>query len=161
MLRDFYLALAPVCFTLLGLWVIVAQTRHAEWRRSPLHRRRGYAVWLQFALPGLMALLSLVDTESEALWRVSFAIVAGVGALLLIALWRREHSRQANIAYGTATLLYVLITVIAIAPAVVNDWDSSINALRAEAILLSLVVFVGVNVSWFILFEAEIGDEVA
>jgi hypothetical protein len=40
MLTDFYVAFATVCFTLLGLWIIVVQTRHAEWRRSPVHRRR-------------------------------------------------------------------------------------------------------------------------
>jgi hypothetical protein len=32
MLTDFYIAFATVCFTLLGLWLIVVQTRHAEWR---------------------------------------------------------------------------------------------------------------------------------
>jgi hypothetical protein len=42
MLTDFYVAFATVCFTLLGLWIIVVQTRHAEWRRSAVHRRRAY-----------------------------------------------------------------------------------------------------------------------
>jgi hypothetical protein len=40
MLKDFYLAFASVCFPLLGLWIIVVQTRHAEWRESAIHRRR-------------------------------------------------------------------------------------------------------------------------
>jgi hypothetical protein len=40
MLTEFYVAFATVCFTLLGLWIIVVQTRHAEWRRSAVHRRR-------------------------------------------------------------------------------------------------------------------------
>ena len=35
MLTDFYVAFATVCFTLLGLWIIVVQTRHGEWRPSP------------------------------------------------------------------------------------------------------------------------------
>jgi hypothetical protein len=34
MLTDFYVAFATVCFTLLGLWIIVVQTRHGEWRHS-------------------------------------------------------------------------------------------------------------------------------
>jgi hypothetical protein len=34
MLTDFYVAFATVCFTLLGLWIIVVQTRHAEWRQA-------------------------------------------------------------------------------------------------------------------------------
>jgi hypothetical protein len=28
LLTDFYVAFATVCFTLLGLWIIVVQTRH-------------------------------------------------------------------------------------------------------------------------------------
>src|SRR5437763_15060903 len=83
MLKDFYLAFASVCFTLLGLWIIVVQTRHAEWRRSAIHRRRAYGVSLHFALPGLMSLLSLVDPASTDLWRVAFAIVAAGGAAAL------------------------------------------------------------------------------
>ena len=39
MLTDFYVAFATVCFTLLGLWIIVVQTRHAEWRQSPVHSK--------------------------------------------------------------------------------------------------------------------------
>ena len=61
MLTDFYVAFSTVCFTLLGLWIIVVQTRHAEWRKSAVHRRRAYGVALHFSLPGLMSLLSLVD----------------------------------------------------------------------------------------------------
>ena len=71
MLTDFYVAFATVCFTLLGLWIIVARTRHAEWRHRPVHRRRAYGVALHFSLPGLMSLLSLVDPASTTLWRVS------------------------------------------------------------------------------------------
>jgi hypothetical protein len=39
MLTDFYVAFVTVCFTLLGLWIIVVQTRHAEWRQSPVHSK--------------------------------------------------------------------------------------------------------------------------
>jgi hypothetical protein len=152
-LKDFYLALAPVSFTLLGLWMIVAQTRHADWRHSALHRRQGYAVWLNFALPGFMALLSLVDSANEALWRVSFAVVAAVGVALLLGLWAKGGGRRGLLLYGPSILLYALIALIAIAPTIVNDLDASINALRTEAILLSIVVFVGVNLAWYLLFE--------
>jgi hypothetical protein len=152
-LKDFYLALAPVSFTLLGLWLIVVQTRHAEWRHSPRSRRRAYAVWLQFALPGLMSLLSLIDTASEALWRVSFGVVAAVGVAVLIASWLAERSRDAVLVYGIAAFLYALVALLALAPSLVNHFDSSINALRTEAILLSLLIFVGVNVAWLLMFD--------
>jgi hypothetical protein len=152
-LRDFYLALAPISFTLLGLWLIVVQTRHAEWRHSARSRRRAYAVWLQFALPGLMSLLSLIDPGSEALWRVSFATVALVGVVILSVLWSKERSPRATALYGSATLLYLVVVLLALAPALVNHYGTSINALRAEAIVLSLLLFVGVNIAWYLLFD--------
>jgi hypothetical protein len=81
MLTEFCVAFSTVCFTLLGLWIIVVQTRHGEWRHSAIHRRRAYGVALHFSLPGLMSLLSLVDPASTALWRICFAIVAAGGGL--------------------------------------------------------------------------------
>jgi hypothetical protein len=68
-----------------GSWLIVVQTRHAEWRGSSLHRRRAYGVAMHFSLPGLMSLLALINTASSALWRTSFAIAALGGAIVLIA----------------------------------------------------------------------------
>jgi hypothetical protein len=70
-LKEFYVAFGTVRFTLLGLWIIVVQTRHAEWRGSAIHRRRAYGVSLHFALPGLMSLLALVDPFSSGLWRTA------------------------------------------------------------------------------------------
>src|SRR5207247_8981374 len=134
------LAFVPVSFTLLGLWLIVVQTRHAEWRHSPRRRRRAYAVWLQFALPGLMSLLSLIDTASEALWRVSFGAVAVVGVTVLVVSWINDRSRDAVLVYGLAAFLYALVALLAAAPSLVNHFYSSINALRTEAILLSLLI---------------------
>lgn len=84
MLTDFYIAFGTVCFTLLGLWMVVLQTRHAEWREVVAHRRRAYGIALHFSLPGLMSLLSLVDPASMTLWRVSFSVVAGGGAIVLV-----------------------------------------------------------------------------
>lgn len=70
---DFYLSFSAVCFTLLGLGLIVVQTRHAEWRGNALARRRAYGVALHFSLPGLMSLLALVNPDSSTLWRASSA----------------------------------------------------------------------------------------
>jgi len=87
MLTDFYIAFGTVCFTLLGLWLIVVQTRHAEWRGVAVYRRRAYGVALHFSLPGLMSLLALVSPASATLWRVSFAVVPQAGGC-----WR-AHAR--------------------------------------------------------------------
>jgi phosphatidylserine synthase len=158
MLNDFYSAFAPLSFTVYGLWLIVVQTRHAEWRHSAEHRRRAYAVSLHFAIPGLMSLLALVDPTNSTVWRVSFALSAAGGAIILGylqfspiptprgRLWRVE---------STATIvLYVLIVLVAISPAMAWHIGAPI---RVEAVLLSLIVFLGVNVAWALMFD-EVDD---
>jgi hypothetical protein len=153
MLKDFYISFSAVCFTLLGLWLIVVQTRHAEWRGSPLHRRRVYGVAMHFSLPGLMSLMALVDPESSALWRASFAIAAIGGAAALIALRGPAPGKLGLTAYISAIALYVLIGILAIAPHVVGRLGLEAAPVRVEAVLLTILVFAGVNVAWLLLFE--------
>lgn len=153
MLTDFYVAFATVCFTLLGLWIIVVQTRHADWRRSSVHRRRAYGIALHFSLPGLMGLLSLIDPASTALWRVSFAIAAGAGAIVLILVRGPAPTRLGTASYLAAVLLYALIAIVAIAPSIVPDFGVSARPQRVEAALLTVLVFLGANVAWLLLFD--------
>jgi hypothetical protein len=153
MLTDFYVAFATVCFTLLGLWIIVVQTRHAEWRQAAVHRRRAYGIALHFSLPGLMSLLSLVDPASTALWRIAFAIVAGGGVIALALVRGPAPTWLGAAAYLAAVVLYVLIALVAAAPSVVADLGVTARPLRVEAVLLTIVVFLGVNVAWLLLFD--------
>ena len=153
MLKDFYVSFSAVCFTLLGLWLIVVQTRHAEWRGSPLHRRRVYGVAMHFSLPGLMSLVALVDPESSALWRASFAIAAIGGAMALIALRGAAPGKLGLAAYISATTFYFMIGTLAIAPHIAGRLGFEAAPVRVEAVLLTLLVFAGVNVAWLLLFE--------
>jgi hypothetical protein len=134
------------------------QTRHAEWRRHPALRNRAYAVTLNFALPGLMSLLSLIDPGSKTEWRVSFAVVAIFGALVILALarWGQVQGRSnlpAVLLVAVAVVTYTLIAVVAIAPGVVSDLSVSLTPLRCEALLLSVLIFLGVNVAWLLMFD--------
>lgn len=153
MLTDFYIAFGTVCFTLLGLWLIVVQTRHAEWRGVAVYRRRAYGVALHFSLPGLMSLLALVNPASVTLWRVSFAVVAASGAIVLLLVRGSLPGAVGRVAYLTAVALYALIAVIAAVPSLVADVGLSALAVQAEAVLLTILVFFGVNVAWLLLFE--------
>jgi hypothetical protein len=153
MLTDFYVAFATVCFTLLGLWIIVVQTRHADWRQLSVHRRRAYGVALHFSIPGLMGLISLVDPASTDLWRISFAIAAAGGAIVLVLVRGPAPTWLGMAGYLAAILLYVLIAIVAIRPGIVADLGISARPLRVEAILLTVLVFLGVNVAWLLLFD--------
>jgi hypothetical protein len=160
MITTFYASFAPICFTLLGLWLVVVQTRHADWRRSPRHRRRAYSISLSFAFPGLMSLLSLVNPSSQMAWRVSFAVVAAVGVVAVIALWMATHRgetvaalRVAAATTALAVLLYAVIIVVAIVPDVARDLGAALSGLQVEAFTLSVLVFLGVNVACYLVFE--------
>jgi peptidoglycan/LPS O-acetylase OafA/YrhL len=82
-LSAFYGAFSPACFALLGLWLVAVQIRLGEWQKDPERRRRSYGVALHFALPGLMSMFALIDVQAAIFWRVSFALVALGGAVVM------------------------------------------------------------------------------
>jgi len=168
MLDVFYGAFSPACFALLGLWLVIVQIRLREWQGSVVHRRRSYGVALHFALhfalPGIMSLLALVNPQDSAFWRISFAIVALGGAVVLATVrgfpLRGVAAGQPGTAgadapgrpdqlglaaYIAGILIYVLIGVLA--------FTGGLAALRTGAILLTLLVFLGFNVAWLLLFD--------
>ena len=158
MLTNFYLAFAPLSFTLLGLWLVVVQTRHAEWRASTHHRRRAYAVFLHFALPGMMTLLALIDPDSSMLWRVSFCVIALAGGAALLSIGYRGWTSigrtiALDVSYWASLVFYAAIAFVAAFPRTVARMGDGFKPLRLEAILLSAVVFLGVNVAWLLLFD--------
>jgi hypothetical protein len=108
---------------------------------------------MHFSLPGLMSLVALVDPESSALWRVSFAIAAIGGAVALTAVRGPAPGKLGVAAYISAIALYALIGMLAIAPHIVGKLGLEAAPVRVEAVLLTILVFAGVNVAWLLLFE--------
>jgi hypothetical protein len=52
-----------------------------------------------------------------------------------------------------AVVLYVLIALVAVVPGMVADLGVLALPLRVEAVLLTMLVFLGVNVAWLRLFD--------
>jgi hypothetical protein len=50
-------------------------------------------------------------------------------------------------------VLYILIALVAVAPGMVADLGVLAQPLRVEAVLLTMLVFLGVNVAWLLLFD--------
>jgi hypothetical protein len=48
---------------------------------------------------------------------------------------------------------YVLIALVAVVPGLVADVGVLVRPLRVEAVLLTILVFLGVNVAWLLLFD--------
>jgi hypothetical protein len=120
-----------------------------------MYRRRSYGIALHFSLPGMMGLLALVDAQSSVLWRASFAIIALGGAAILVAVRGPAPDRLGLAAYLAAVVLYLLIGIVAVAPHVVTGLGLTVAPVRVEAVLLCLLVFLGVNVAWLMLFDVS------
>jgi peptidoglycan/LPS O-acetylase OafA/YrhL len=159
-LGAFYGAFSPACFALLGLWLVAVQVRLREWEGDKERRRRSYGVALHFALPGLMSMLALIDLTTSLFWRVSFIVVALSGVVVMAAVRGfpvppgRERAgigglpgadRLGLAAYAAAIVLYVLIGVLAVV--------GGLTELRTEAVLQTLLVFLGFNVAWLLLLD--------
>jgi hypothetical protein len=145
MLDAFYGAFSTACLALLGLWLVAVQMRADEVRASPELSRRTYAVALFFALPGLMTVIALIDTANPAFWRVSFVILALVGAAAMFPVHGLPGGRQVrNTADIAAIILYLAVAVLAIIGGPVMQ--------RAVAILLTALIFLGFNIAWLFLF---------
>ncbi len=159
-LTAFYGAFSPACFALLGLWLVAVQVRMPVWEKDPERRRRSYGVALYFALPGMMSVLALIDVQNSIFWRVSFGVIAIGGAVVMATVWGWPVPREGGEAgagrlpaadrlglagYAAAIVLYILIGVLAVL--------GGLAALRTEAVLQILLVFLGFNVAWLLLLD--------
>lgn len=155
MLTEFYTAFSATCFVILSLWLVIVQMRYDDWKDDPNSVLGAYGVGLYFSLPGIMTLISLVDPSNSYLWRTSYAFVALTGAGRLGLVSRTTRDRGVAIAYRCAIVLYGVVAIIAI---FANLLDIVKVANRVDAVLLCVIVFLGVNVTWLLLFSAPATD---
>ena len=153
----FYQSVSTASFTLLGLWLVVVQARD-EWRFVPARRRMAYVVSLHFLLPGAMSILALAAPDQAIVWRTSFAVAGaiGVAGVALIAQTLRQDADCPRIVRWLQWVvlpIYLLITAIAIAPGLVQATGLAMTPLQVEAVVLSLLLFFGVQTAWFLLLE--------
>lgn len=100
---------------------------------------------------------------STTLWRISFAIVAAGGVLALALVRGPAPTGLGAAAYVAPVVLYLLIALVAVVPGMVADICVLARPLRVEAVLLTILVFLGVNVAWLLLFDqapppSDLGD---
>lgn len=153
----FYQTVSTASFTLLGLWLVVVQGR-GEWRFDPRRRRMAYVVSLHFLLPGAMSILALAAPDQAIVWRVSFAAAGAIGIVgvaLISRTLHEDHDSPRVVRWLQLVVLpvYVVITGLAIAPGVPAAIGLTLTALQVEALVLSVLLFFGVQTAWFLLVE--------
>jgi hypothetical protein len=156
--ETFYETLALAAFALLGLWWVVVADRRREWSVLPYRRRQAYSVSLYFTLTGIMSLVSLISADHPALWRLAFGIAGGVGAAEVILSLLRASSEPARERRGDQLLaltlpFYILIVAIAIRPTLAVDIGIDLKPLETEAVVVSVLFFLGVNYGWLLFME--------
>ena len=163
-LETFYQTVSQVCFTLLGFWLIVLQTKYQEWSGKRERRRMIVNISLYFLLPGTMSLLAMLAIQATAIWRVAFVVTSALGAIETVFMLR-SFTRQKRV-YGVAVLvralelvLFALIAVIGLFPQAFNRFG--LTALTVAGVLLTLIVVGGVALMWIYLIAGVEASELA
>ena len=156
MLETFYATSAQVCFALLGLWWVVVQFKYQEWLHDPGRRRMAYDISAFFALPGIMSLASLMAERLTYLWQVGFAVAGMLGVIETIAVLRSSGGRLGTRLFRgihvLTLVLYVAIVTLGVRPKLPADLGLNLKGREVEAILLSLLIFLGTNLAWLMFF---------
>jgi hypothetical protein len=148
--KDFYKTVSAMSFTLLGFWWVVVQLKYKDGSGDPRRRRHGYAVLLYFLLPGVMTMISSVNTDLGTFWRLAFGI-SGVLGLIEVGLYAagfQIRSPGATALRACAAVLYLLIILVAASPPLAPQL-LGMTGQEVESILVALLVVVGVNLAWF------------
>jgi len=152
MLDNFYTTVAQASFTLLALWWVLLQIRHDEWFTDPPYRRSVYDVSLYFLLPGMMGLASLLAVEQSWIWRASFALFGGIGAVESILLIARRGPLPAagplvRAADLISLLLYGLVLLVAIWEDLPDELGIDLRPLELEGLFVAALLLLGVTLA--------------
>lgn len=159
-LLYFYSALAQVEIVLLGFWWAVVTFKYDTWVRDAMRRRVAYYVSLQFLLPAVMSLVSILALDTPAVWRTSFVLGGLAGAASTLLLVAAAAPMRIGgpmplpfVAWNALAVLYVAIVAIAaFAPSITDG--VGLDALGFEAILTSLLVLLSFQCAWSLFMEA-------
>jgi hypothetical protein len=155
----FYGVVSAINFTLLGLWWVAVKDRAKIADAGlpgdgALSHRTAYLVSLQFVIPGTVSLLAQVAPDIAAVWRAAFAIAGIVGAVGIVLLAneirRTSDLRLAPILFRVVGVpLYALVALVALVP-LPSALDGGLSPIQIEALLLTLLVFLGVQEAWVV-----------
>jgi hypothetical protein len=155
--ESFYGTVTTVSLALLGLWWVVLQVRNELWR-SRSRKQLAYAVTLQFLLPGLMAILSLVAPDQALIWRWTL-VVAGLcgiaSTVLLLRGLRGDAAPPPAVRYFQWLSLpaYAIVVLIAAVPVPAGTLPLALSPIQIEGIALILILFLGAMSATVLLVE--------
>ncbi len=153
-MTDFYSVATQASLTLLGLWWLVLSAWPEGWAEDAAKRRTGYHVSLYFMLPGMMSALSLLSTDSSFFWRAGFGMACVLGAFESLSFATRPGPAR-SFAFLSGGF-YAAGAVIAALPQLVTKLaGDGVTPLHVEGVLLTAILFLGVNLAWMHLVRRD------
>lgn len=152
-LETFYVGMAGICFTLLGLWWLVLTAQHTLWMHDPQRRRLAYHLSLYFALPGAMSLVSLLTPASAFFWRGGFVVMGLLGAIEAVLMQTRRteimsQARGMRVALPIIAVVYLVVAAIAVSPSIPEKLGLDVEPTAVEGVLLVFLLVCGINLAW-------------
>lgn len=148
-ISTFYGFTSATCFTMVGLWWSVVQSK-PEWKTDEAKKRLAGGVYASFLIPGLMSLAAQIGVESALVWRGVFVIAAGAGLSFssrLISLTRAANPHGAFSRYAWAVpVLYGLMLFFAIFAGLA--FLLGLEPLQLEALILSGLILCAHMLAW-------------
>jgi hypothetical protein len=159
-ISTFYALLSGTCFTLVGLWWNVVQSRK-DWLASPEMRELASGVYLSFLIPGLMSLVAQIGVGNSLVWQAAFFFAAIMGLIYTNRIIAR--TRKASLAgsyhknrWGV-NVIYFFILIVSMFPGLGFLFG---GGLQTEAILISGLILIGHGLTWeFLTQPPEIKPE--
>ena len=150
---SFYGVVSAINFTLLGLWWVAVKDRAERMGETDSSRRVAYLVSLQFVILGTVSLLAQVAPDVPMVWRTSFATAGAVGAVGVVLLARDIRATTEAKVAPTLFLVFglpIYLLVIAVALFPEGFTGGGFKPIQAEATLVTLLVFLGVQEAWVV-----------
>jgi uncharacterized membrane protein YuzA (DUF378 family) len=112
----------------------------------------------------MMSLAAQISGDLKFLWRAIFLVVGVLGVINTLWLIPRVASRYPNawfIRRGRifVALLYILIAIVAGFPGLAPRFGV-VKPLQIEGTLVSLILFLGVNVAWEFMAQPKLGEKI-
>jgi hypothetical protein len=153
-IQTFYAFMAGTCFTLIGLWWNVVQSK-PQWREDETLRHLATGVFLSFLIPGLMSMAAQAGIENPILWRLSFVIASILGIFSTINISAKTRNALPGARFyskrWSANLLYGLILLLAAFPNLAQFLGQ--KALTLESLLVIGLLLIGNVLAWEFLME--------
>lgn len=146
--------MAGTCFTLVGLWWNVVQSKPA-WKKDETLRELASGIYLSFLIPGLMSMAAQAGIENPILWRLSFVIASILGIIYTSKISAKTRNALPGTKFHSkrwgANLLYGLILLLAVFPSLAQFLG--LKALTMEALLIIGLLLIGHGLTWEFLME--------